>query len=135
MTKSRIKAVIAAFALSIAVAVGFMLPSGAQASQPGGGPSWCSSGGWLCVWAQDTYGGKGDYWSASDPSWHAGTGTNVADDDDSLANYTGYWVKTYNDVDYGGGCEWKASSPSAFPGISNNDDGSSHKRFSSNPSC
>ncbi len=136
MDSHRKRGAFSAALVTVAVAFGILAPT-SQASQPGGTWSWCQSTGSLCIWAQQGFSGAGDYWGGSDESWHSGVGTNVADDDDSFMNYSGLWVKVFNDVNWAGGCEWSSSNGgyNEALGLFSNDDGSSHKRYSSNPGC
>lgn len=101
----------------------------------GGGPQWCRDRGYLCIWSNQGFASLGDYWTGSDENWHTGVGTNVVDDDDSVSNSSGLWVKVFHDNYYNGSCQWIVSSPADFSSIGNNDDGSSHIRSSSRPSC
>jgi hypothetical protein len=109
----------------------------AQASTPGGTWTWCQNNGVLCIWAQQHFSGAGDYWSGSDADWTTGVGTNVNRNDDSFMNYSGLWVKVFNDINLGGGCEWHSSNGgyNEALGLFQNDDGQSHHRYSSNPGC
>jgi len=126
-------------ALVLALCVGALLFSAVATKQAVGSTppsySWCISNSAFCVWAQTNMVGAGDYWFGSDSSWHSGIGTNVADDDDSYVNYSGLWVKVFHDVNLGGSCEWIAGHGTQDQRLGNNDDGSSHQRYTSKPSC